>query len=402
MTETQVKTQEVVIETSNIIYRAYIPFNRQSFSELHTDNNGRQYRIAYGAIIVDRRSVQEQMGWSDDEASDHFTTFFEVDGLLTDVRKTNFDFRHNGLSTGAEGLKSYVVDDYPIEIDNKVLKVKARMLEVKVYTDSMLRIIDNSGKTVEDGNLLEALENGRIKTWSIEFRPVSQGTTRSGVTIYRTYHTPRISFLDVTQGIPDASIDGLRAFNVEKINNMSITLENIKTALESGELNKDELRSLIEPAEKLGREINIEKGQEPSSEETPPDTNEADTNNDGDISDEEMRSYITKLKRAYSDPDEVKNKIDELERMFGEMKAKVDSKESEETQRKIDEEEKDAQRIRALNDNLKNAPEKVKSEVSEKQSQLDTVTNAGATKGEFTVDEYRAIQTAIKLQQLNQ
>jgi len=207
-------------EPKNLIYRAYVPLYRENLSKIHTEKDGRKFRYVEGAIILDRRDVQEKMGWTDAEVSDHYTTFFEIDGFLTDVRKINYDFRHNGISTGAVGYRSWVVDDYEIQIDDKILLVRARMLSVKVYEDSMIRIKGRNGETIEDGNLLENIENGRVYTWSIEFKPVTQGTTKSGVTIYRTYHTPRISFLDVTQGIPDAGGFTLRNYlETDIINN---------------------------------------------------------------------------------------------------------------------------------------------------------------------------------------
>jgi len=199
-------------EPNSLIYRAYVPLHRENLSKLHTEKDGRKFRYVEGAVVLDRRDVQEKMGWTDQEVSDHYTTFFEINGFLTDVRKINYDFRHQGISTGAVGYRSWVVDDYEIEIDDKILLVRARMLSVKVYEDSMIRIKGRNGETIEDGNLLENIENGRVYTWSIEFKPVTQGTTKSGVTIYRTYHTPRISFLDVTQGIPDAGGFTLRNY----------------------------------------------------------------------------------------------------------------------------------------------------------------------------------------------
>lgn len=390
-----------VLESGNIVYRAYLPLHRENVSNLHTETDGRKYRIVTGAIVVDRRAVQREMGWSDKEASDHFTTFFDVEGILTDVRNVNFDFRHNGISTGAKGSRSWVVDDYEIEIDSKVLKVPARMLEVKVYEDSKIRFKGRNGETIEDGNLLEAIENGRVFTWSIEFKPVTQGTTRSGITVYRTYHTPRISFLDVTQGIPDAGNFSLRNFLTDELinNNMSITIESITQAIADGEITADQLRSLVEPE---NRDIIIDKNTAegepatPSDESTTP-ADEADTNGDGEISDDEMRSYIKEIKRNYDSPNMIKEKMDELERMYGDMSTRMDDMASAASQRQLNEDEIEAQRVRALTDNLAEVPDKINTISSEKTQLGEGENNKREMKDENSyTSKYQETLTAIR------
>jgi len=386
--EKQLEQTVVLDETSDIIYRAYLPFFRENVSSLKTDDYGRKYRVVEGAIIVDRRAVQKEMGWTDQEASDHFTTLWDVDGFLTDVRKINFDFRHNGISTGAVGERSWKVDDYEIQIDDKILKVPARMLAVRVYEDSQIRIKGKNGETLNDGGLLENIENGRVFTWSVEFKPVTQLTTRTGLPIFKTYHTPRISFLDVTQGIPDAGGFTIRNFLGDEIinnqNNMqtkntttpevanTINLEVTHSALEAETVTLEELSTLTE-----NRDITVELEDEvvvPDEGETIVEepTPEADTNQDGEISDEEARAYIKNIKRAFGDnPSMINDKMAELERMCGDMVKRMDDMVAAgSTQRQLDEDEIEAQRIRALNENLSTIPEKKPEEAGDGQRLL--------------------------------
>jgi polyhydroxyalkanoate synthesis regulator phasin len=410
-------TQEAILEKetividspSEIIFRAYVPFFRENVSSLKTDDEGRKYRVVEGAIIIDRRAVQEQMGWTDEDVSDHFTTLWEVDGFLTDVRKINFDFRHNGISTGAEGERSWVVNDYEVQIDDKVLKVRARMLAVRVYEDSQIRIKGKNGETIEDGGLLTNIENGRVFTWSVEFKPVRQFTTRGGLTVFKTYHTPRISFLDVTQGIPDAGGFTLRNFFnpvLIKIKN-NIMLDNIKQALENGEITKEELRALVGTGEEQPKEetpaetpkdegernidLEITPSQGEGEGETPEPTEppaEADTNQDGEISEQEMRSYIKEVKRAFGDnPSLVKEKVESLERMCGDLKKRMDEASQVPTP---NDEELEAQRIRALNNNLADIPEKKKPEVGVVRQLDNGNTDLGKSEDEINEEKLLA------------
>ena len=414
--EAVLEKETIIIDSpSEIIFRAYVPFFRENVSSLKTDDEGRKYRVVEGAIIIDRRAVQEQMGWTDEDVSDHFTTLWEVDGFLTDVRKINFDFRHNGISTGAVGERSWKVNDYEVQIDDKVLKVPARMLAVRVYEDSQIRIKGKNGETIEDGGLLANIENGRVFTWSVEFKPVRQFTTRSGLTVFKTYHTPRISFLDVTQGIPDAGGFTLRNFfnPVLVKNNNNLMLDNIKQALENGEITKEELRALVgtgeeqpkeeTPAEtpkdegerNIDLEITPSQGEGEGEAETPAPAEppaEADTNQDGEISDQEMRSYIKEVKRAFGDnPSMVKEKLDGLERICGDLKKKMDEANQVPTP---NDEELEAQRIRALNNNLADIPEK-KEPVVGVVRQLDNG-NTDLGKSEDKLEKLRA-----KINQIN-
>lgn len=409
MQQSKVIEETIILdkESPNIVFRAYVPFARESLSELHTDEDGRKYRIAYGPILVDRRAIQEKMGWSDDEAADHFTTFFEIDGLVTDVRKVNFDFRHNGISTGAEGFRSYVVKDYKIEIGDQVLEVPARILEVKVFEDSRLRIKDDTGRTVEDGDLLTGLQNGRIKSWSIEFKPLKQATTRSGTTIYRTYHTPRISFLDVTQGIPDASIDGLRSYlSEEEVNNQTsnnMSIEEIKKALESGDITKEQLMDLVKPESteekpkesETDREIPVEKDKEAPAEEPKGEaTAESDKpsedpkpEEDKKPSDEEdMRGVITKLSE----------RMDSIEAMLASQKGEGRSLEE---QKEIDEAAKIAEITRSLN----SAPEKLEAKEGEKPADaLSSLSSPDNKASQLTEEQIKQQQENTRLAQYRQ
>ena len=380
MTKTLEIQDKIITEdfsAGNIVFRCLVPLSSRSLSgKWHTDDTGKRYKLVEGAIIVDRRAVQEQMGWSDKDASDHFKTLWSVKGMLTDVRVVNFDFRHNGINTGAKGERSWVIDDYEVHIDDKILKVPARMLSVRVYEDNYLYVKGNNGETLQDGNLLEAIENGRVFSWSVEFVPVRQARTESGLIEFLSYHTPNIAFLDITQGIPDAGNFTLRSF--EQItpinNNMQITIDDIQTALTAGEISKEELRALLEPTETTPksededgipgqRDITIE----PASAVAPvadsePTAPEADANEDGEITDEEARSYIKEIKRMYSDPKMIQDKMGDLERMCGDLTTRMDGL----TIKDEDPEEVEAQRIRALNKTLSNVPDEVKTAEGDK------------------------------------
>jgi hypothetical protein len=426
MTKEKLLNQEIIVdqEPSGIIYRAYLPFFRDNVSSLKTDDEGRKYRVVEGAIIVDRRSIQEQMGWTDEDVSDHFTTLWEVDGFLTDVRKINFDFRHNGISTGAIGERSWKVDDYEIQIDDKILKVPARMLAVRVYEDNQIRIKGKNGETIEDGSLLTNIENGRVFTWSVEFKPVRQMTTRSGLTLFKTYHTPRISFLDVTQGIPDAGGFTLRSYLEDNLinnqtNQPNMSLEQLQQALANGEITQEHLRSLLETEETKTPEtdsatpesqrseskIEIKVGEAESESETPvggegetPTPEEADANKDGEISDEEMRSYIKEVKRAFGDkPGMINEKVAELERSFGEINERMNSMITA-GQTKTETDKSEAEMQRHYEATLSDIPNEAESQVSgDMKRQLDPAEKPKVEPKRFTLEDMQAAELKAKL-----
>ena len=380
MTKEKVLNQTTLIveAPSNIIYRAYAPFLRESVSGWHTEGN-RRYKIVEGAMLVDRRAIQEQMGWTDQEASDEFTTFWNVRGLLSDVTNVCFDFRHNNISTGAKGLRSWVVDDYEIQLDDKILKVPARMIQIKVYEDSRIRLKGKNGETIDDGSLLESLENGRIFTLSVQFSPKTQSTSRkSGLTVFESYYTPYISFLDVAQGVPDAGKLTLRSFlNEEKIINQNrMLIDEIKKAIANGEITTEDLKSLLS----MESESEDENENEIIKDTPPTETPEPDQNGDGEISDEEMRSYVKDLKRAFGDnPAMVNDKIEEIKRQIEvisnpmkkeeapaentEAKPPIEVTRSQEEEKS--DEDKEIERLRSLNliQNLENIPEVKESKV---------------------------------------
>jgi hypothetical protein len=426
MTKEKLLNQEIIVdqEPSGIIYRAYLPFFRDNVSSLKTDDEGRKYRVVEGAIIVDRRSIQEQMGWTDEDVSDHFTTLWEVDGFLTDVRKINFDFRHNGISTGAIGERSWKVDDYEIQIDDKILKVPARMLAVRVYEDNQIRIKGKNGETIEDGSLLTNIENGRVFTWSVGFKPVRQMTTRSGLTLFKTYHTPRISFLDVTQGIPDAGGFTLRSYLEDNLinnqtNQPNMSLEQLQQALANGEITQEHLRSLLEAeetktpeadpatpeAQRADSKIEIKVGEAESESETPvggegetPTPEEADANKDGEISDEEMRSYIKEVKRAFGDkPGMINEKVAELERSFGEINERMNSMVTA-GQTKTETDKSEAEMQRQYETTLSDIPNEAESQVSgDMKRQLDPAEKPKVEPKRFTLEDMQAAELKAKL-----
>jgi len=467
MTKTLEIQDKIITEdfsAGNIVFRCLVPLSSRSLSgKWHVGDTGKRYKLVEGAIIVDRRAVQEQMGWSDKEASDHFKTLWSVKGMLTDVRVVKFDFRHNGINTGAKGERSWVIDDYEVHIDDKVLKVPARMLSVRVYEDNYLYVKGNNGETLQDGNLLEAIENGRVFSWSVEFIPVRQARTESGLVEFLSYHTPNIAFLDITQGIPDAGNFTMRSFEqiiLDNNNNMQTTntrgLNDLVTkdgrfAVVSKELEEESLTTVTltyaddgsteelsytygdgselpfkwasigayiltqikpkAPTETTPksededgipgqRDITIEPASAVApaadSEETPPN---ADANEDGEITDEEARSYIKEIKRMYSDPKMIQEKMGDLERMCGDLTTRMDGL----TIKDEDPEEVEAQRIRALNANLSNVPEEVKTAEDDKAKRSLEIGGEDLLNQEpkrFTIEDMQNTNLKSRLAQL--
>ena len=192
---------------------------------------GRKFKIVSGPIIVDRRPLIKQANWTLRKVADYQGHIIDLDGYLTDVSTAIFDFNHNNKSTGAKGLKTYNIDNYPIKIDDKEYLVKAKILEVKVYEDNMIPV-EIDGK-IENIPLLEQIQKGLVSSWSIQLsadwediEKMEGSDTEKEILIIKNYRTPYISFLNVSQGIPDAQINFIKNLDPIKLNNYNFSINN--------------------------------------------------------------------------------------------------------------------------------------------------------------------------------
>lgn len=299
---------------------------------------------------------------------DRFDTVIDPEGMRSDPNIVTVDYNHKGVNTGAYLRNVRIKDNYTLE-DGTTLE-RVLVGDVHIPKDSEMFYMTRDGEKKSNGNLYEAVTKGQVRSVSVEFKPYKGKqitNTKTGITTFREWDLIRLSLLDVSPGQPYSGYKLIRSLIN---NNMSITLENIKLALDNGELQVEDLRALtIE-----NRDITIEADMEEKESDTPTvPTDEADTNGDGEISDEEIRSFIKEIKRSYKEPKEMMdkiNKIDELERMYGDISAKMNDISKATSQKQIDEEDKEAQDIRALNQNLAGIPDKIETRSSEKQPQL--------------------------------
>ena len=320
---------------------------------------------------------------------DRFDTIIEPDGMRTDPSVVTVDYNHKGVNTGAYLRNVRVVDNYALE--NGTVLERALVGDIHIPKDSEMFYTTREGEKKSNGNLYEAVTKGQVRSVSVEFKPYlgKQITdTKTGITTFREWDLIRLSLLDVTPGQPYSGIKITRSLIQ---NNMQITLENIQTALEAGEITKESLRALVsepestqeevkpteaEPttpeAQRSDSKIEIKVGEsegEGQGEETPPAPAEADANQDGEISDEEMRSYIKEVKRAFGDkPGMVNEKIDEAMRMCGDLKKRMDDMQTIKTETAESEAEMQRQHQTILNEIPEEAPAKVSGEL---KRQLD-------------------------------
>lgn len=352
--------QEKVLEYQ---LQAEIPLAFMRYLETRTDERVLEVVLVYNGV-------------------DRFDTVIEPTGMKTDPNIVTIDYNHKRVNTGAYLRNVRIEDNYKLE-DGTTLE-KALVGDIHIPKDSEMFFMDREGQKRSNGNLYEAVTKGQVRSVSVEFRPYKgkQITdTKTGITTYKEWDLLRLSLLDITPGQPYSGIKITRSL----INNNNIMLDNIKQALEQGEITKEELRALVEDQnqevetsqvietppvveeildneqektevpneEERGIEIEVNDNPLAVDEELEPNP---DTNQDGDISDEEMRSYYSNLKRIYSDPKMISDKMDEAMRMCGELKKRMD----EMTAPKSEEDGVDVetQRERALNLDLDGIPEK--------------------------------------------
>jgi len=352
-------TKEAILDYQ---IQAEIPLAFMRFLENRTDERVLEVVLVYNGV-------------------DRYDTIIDPEGMRSDPNIVTIDYNHRGVNTGAYLKNVRVENNYKLE-DGTILE-KALIGNVHIPQDAEMFFMDKDGQKRSNGNLYDAVSKGQVRSVSVEFRPYKgkQITdTKTGITTYREWDLIRLSLLDITPGQPYSSIKITRSL----INNR-MSIDEIKTALANGDVSKEDLMALCmpenqTPEDNSEREIEIEVGTETTSETEVP--AEADTNQDGEISDQEIRAYIKEVKRAFGDnPSLINEKVAEVERMCGELKKRMDdmvavgSDKREEAKdetitgttedtNEIDEEEKEAQRIRALKDNLNGIPEKKQVEAS--------------------------------------
>ena len=384
MTENKVLTQEYQVT-------AEIPLAFMRYLETRSDERVLEVVLVYNGV-------------------DRFDTIIEPTGMKTDPSVVTVDYNHCGVNTGAYLRNTRVETNYKLE-DGTVLE-QALVGDIHIPKDSEMFFMDKDGQKRSNGNLFEAVTKGQVRSVSVEFRPY-QGKqitdTKSGITTYKEWDLLRLSLLDVTPGQPYSSIKITRS--LINNNNMQTIIENIKTALTAGEISKEELRALLEPTETTPksededgipgqRDITIEPASAVApaadSEETPPN---ADVNEDGEITDEEARSYIKEIKRMYSDPKMIQEKMGDLERMCGDLTTRMDGL----TIKDEDPEEVEAQRIRALNKDLNNVPDEVKTAEVDKAKRSLEIGGEDLTNQElkrFTIEDMQNTNLKSRLAQL--
>lgn len=379
----------MVITQDEYQVQAEIPLAFMRYLEKRTDERVLEVVLVYNGV-------------------DRFDTVIDPEGMRSDPNIVTVDYNHKQVNTGAYLRNVRIEDNYILE-DGTTLE-RVLVGNVHIPKDSEMFYMTREGEKKSNGNLYEAVTKGQVRSVSVEFKPYKgkQITdTKTGITTFREWDLIRLSLLDVTPGQPYSGYKLIRSLIN---NNMSITIENIKLALDNGELQVEDVRALTAETSVENRDITIEKNTAEEQPTTPTDKptapTEADTNGDGEISDEEQRTYIKELKRAYPNPQELKSKIDkidELERMCGDISTKMSDISHATSQRELDEEEIEAQRIRALNKNLASIPDKVETRSSEKTSQLgEGENNKREMQDKYTVDEFKADLIKQKLHQLNQ
>lgn len=353
--------------------RLFIPFR-----ELNGED-GKEYKDLVGPMLADRMQLIEEGILTEEEAADHFATFFDLDGLLTDPKSVQIDFRHKGVSTGAELIDTWIEEDYPIRIKDKDVKIRVRMAKVRVYKNNRLYITDKNDMTVDDGSAYDAVVSGRVRTWSVEFRPVTQATTTGGLTVFRSYHLVYLSLLDVAQGVPDARIDSIRELKLTKkqrttdtsINTYSMNDEIIKLLQEkmAFESSIDDL-SLVAEFSSEGKQYraNIRQDGDVEVEEQTAEDNseEEEQGNEQEQNNEDVRALVESFKEELN---KTNNDIAQLTELVRELatqgEGSDESQEEEEQEEEEDEDGKEAERVRQLAEDSKKKHEQSSAEESE-------------------------------------
>jgi hypothetical protein len=304
---------------------------------------------------------------------DRFDTVIEPRGMKTDPSIVIVDYNHKRVSTGAYLKNVRVETDYKIQ-NGSVLK-EALVGEIHIPEDSEMFYHNREGEKKTNGNLFEAVSKGQIQSVSVEFRPYKgkqKFDTRTGITTYQEWDLISLSLLDVAPGQPYSGIKITRSI----INQNRMSIDEIKKAIANGEITTEDLKSLLS----MESESEDENENEIIKDTPPTETPKPDQNGDGEISDEEMRSYVKDLKRAFGDnPAMVNDKIEEIKRQIEvisnpmkkeeapaentEAKPPIEVTRSQEEEKS--DEDKEIERLRSLNliQNLENIPEVKESKV---------------------------------------
>lgn len=147
---------------------------------------------------------------------DRFDTIITPEGMETDPSTVTIDYNHRGVDTGAYLSNLKVVKDYEIEgINGKNQRLESALIgELHIPKTAEMFYHTKDGEKRSNGNLYEAVNNGHIKSVSVDFRPKRQKTdTKTGITTYITWDLIRLSVLDVTPGQPYSGIKVLRYFD---------------------------------------------------------------------------------------------------------------------------------------------------------------------------------------------
>lgn len=133
---------------------------------------------------------------------DRWDTIIDPTGMRTDTKVVTIDHNHNGVDTGAYLTNIRVVKDYVLE-DGTVLE-EALIGDVHVPKKAELFYYDGKRK-LSNGNFAQAIADGHIKSFSVEFKPYKgrQITDiKTGIVTFKEWDLIRLSALDVSPGQP--------------------------------------------------------------------------------------------------------------------------------------------------------------------------------------------------------
>lgn len=321
---------------------------------------------------------------------DRFDTVIDPDGMKTDSKTVIVDYNHRGVSTGAYLTNVRTVNNYKLE-DGTILE-RALIGDIHIPKDSEMYFFDKDGIKRSNGNLYDTVSKGQIQSVSVEFRPYKnkQSTdTKTGITTFREWDLLKLSLLDVTPGQPYSGIKIIRSLmqDNQPTEQLKLSLDQIKLAIENGDLKQEDVMALFEP-NRSETEIEITadgeedmlgedstSASEPSPSEGQPQQPTLDNS----------REAITSLS------DRIDKMQETLDRLCGVMgKNTQRSAEDTETQTKIDE-----LKVRKIEEMLESAPEKV---ISKEGQPADNLRSLDSSDSISTGEELKRKEHLRKLQ----
>lgn len=322
---------------------------------------------------------------------DRFDTVIEPNGMKTDSKTVIVDYNHRGVSTGAYLTDVRVVDKYKLE-DGKVLE-RALIGNIHIPKDSEMYFFDKDGVKRSNGNLYDTVSKGQIQSVSVEFRPYKNKQitdTKTGITTFREWDLLKLSLLDVTPGQPYSGIKIIRSLmqDNQPTEQPKLSLDQIKLAIENGDLKQEDVMALFEERAETEIEISTEGEKEdmPEGESapTPEATNEDKPTDETKPTEDNSREAVTSLSERMDKMQET------LDRLCGVMeKSTQRSAEDLETQTKIDE-----LKVRKIEEMLETAPEKVTSLEGQPADNLRSLDSSHVT---LTEEELKQKETERKL-----